>query len=73
MTEEDVKDALDEIRPRLQADGGDVEFVELEGNTVKVKLTGACKGCPMAQVTLKKGIEAVLKESLPELESVESV
>lgn len=73
MTEEEVKSALNEIRPRLQGDGGDVEFVELKGNIVKVKLTGACKGCPMAQMTLKRGIEAVLKKKLPDLEAVESV
>ena len=72
MTEQDVKDALGEIRPRLQADGGDVEFVELKGNVVKVRLTGACKGCPMAQMTLKRGIEQALRQKLPELESVES-
>jgi Fe-S cluster biogenesis protein NfuA len=72
MTEEDVKLALDEVRPGLQADGGDVEFVALEGKTVKVTLTGACRGCPMSQMTLKRGIEAFLKERLPEIESVES-
>lgn len=73
MTDQEVKDILDEIRPRLQADGGDVEFVELVDKVVKVKMTGACKGCPMAQMTLKQGIESYMKEKLPELEAVEAV
>ena len=73
MTEQEVKDVLEEIRPKLQADGGDVEFAELDGNVVKVRLTGSCKGCPMAQMTLKRGIESYLKEKLPEVEAVEGV
>jgi len=73
VTDQEVKDILDEIRPRLQADGGDVEFVELVDKVVKVKMTGACKGCPMAQMTLKQGIESYMKEKLPELEAVEAV
>ena len=68
-----VEDALDKIRPMLQADGGDVEFVELDGNVVKVRLTGACSGCPMAQVTLKRGVEARIKQEVPEVEAVEAV
>ncbi len=68
-----VEDALDKIRPMLQADGGDVEFVELDGNVVKVRLTGACSGCPMAKVTLKRGVEARIKEDVPEVEAVEAV
>ena len=68
-----VEDALDKIRPMLQADGGDVEFVELDGNVVKVRLTGACSGCPMAQVTLKRGVEARIKQDVPEVEAVEAV
>lgn len=68
-----VEAALNEIRPMLQADGGDVELVEIDGNVVKVRLQGACAGCPMAQMTLKNGIERVLKEKIPEIESVESV
>lgn len=71
--EDRVKAALGEIRPRLQADGGDVELVAIEGQTVKVRLTGACKGCPMAQMTLKQGIERLLKQQIPEVEKVESV
>jgi len=71
---ENVKFALDEIRPMLQADGGDVELVEVdEDNVVKVRLTGACGGCPMAKLTLKHGIEKRLKRVVPEVQSVESV
>ena len=71
--EEDVKKALDEVRPSLQADGGDVEFVEIVGDVVKVRLTGACGGCPMATITLKQGIEVHLKKMVPGVASVESV
>jgi len=71
--EEQVKKLLEEIRPRLQADGGDVELVSVEGGTVRVRLQGACAGCPMAQVTLKDGIERYLKEHVPGLEAVEKV
>jgi Fe-S cluster biogenesis protein NfuA len=70
---EKVKAALDKIRPALQADGGDVELVEVIDGTVKVKLKGACGGCPMATITLKKGIERVLKEQIPEVKEVVSV
>ncbi|MFO8049530.1 MAG: NifU family protein [Desulfosudaceae bacterium] len=71
--EEQVKQLLDEIRPRLQADGGDVELVSVEGGLVKVRLQGACSGCPMAQVTLKDGIERFLKDRLEGIEAVEKV
>jgi Fe-S cluster biogenesis protein NfuA len=70
---EKVEKALDKIRPSLQADGGDVEFVEVEDGVVKVRLKGACAGCPMSQMTLKNGIEAILKKEIPEIKSVESV
>jgi len=71
--EEKVKKALEKIRPALQADGGDVELVEVtKDGVVKVKLTGACGGCPMAQMTLKNGIERVLKEEVPQVKKVES-
>jgi len=70
---EQVEKALNEIRPSLQADGGDVEFVEVENGIVKVRLTGACGGCPMSQMTLKQGIERVVKKAVPEVLSVESV
>ncbi len=70
--EEKVKNALEKIRPALQADGGDVELVEVqEDGVVKVRLTGACKGCPMASITLANGIERVLKEEIPEVKKVE--
>ena len=69
-----IKEALEEIRPFLQRDGGDVEFVEYtEGNVVKVKLLGHCAGCPHAQMTIKGGIERILKEKYPEIDSVEAV
>jgi len=70
---EKIQKALDKIKPMLQADGGDVELVEVENGTVKVRLKGACSGCPMSQMTLKNGIERFLKEEIPEIESVESV
>lgn len=70
----DVEKALEEIRPMLQADGGDVELVDIdENNVVKVRLTGACGGCPMAMMTLKQGIERRLKSAVPEVASVEPV
>ena len=69
---EKVQKAIDLIRPSLQADGGDVELVEVTAeNVVKVKLKGACAGCPMAQMTLKNGIEKFLKKEIPEVKSVE--
>lgn len=67
-----VQAVLDKIRPSLQADGGDVELVEVtEQGIVKVRLTGACKGCPMSQMTLKNGIERLLLKEIPELKGVE--
>ncbi|NLY71677.1 MAG: NifU family protein [Clostridiales bacterium] len=72
--EEKIKAALENIRPYLQRDGGDVEFVEYtDENIVKVKLKGTCHGCPHAQMTIKNGIERLLKEQYPEIEAVESV
>jgi Fe-S cluster biogenesis protein NfuA len=70
---ESVQTAIDKIRPMLQRDGGDVELVAVEGGVVKVRLQGACKGCPMSQVTLKNGIERFLKQEVPEVDRVESV
>lgn len=67
-----VQAVLDKIRPQLQADGGDVELVSIEDGLVKVRLQGACAGCPMSQMTLKNGIERVLKQQIPEIKSVES-
>jgi len=68
-----VQAVIDKIRPSLQADGGDVELVSVEDGTVKVRLQGACKGCPMSQMTLKNGIEKILKKEIPEVERVEGV
>ncbi|MFO7727405.1 MAG: NifU family protein [Desulfonatronovibrio sp.] len=69
---EKVQAVLDKIRPSLQADGGDVELVEVtDQGIVKVRLTGACKGCPMSQMTLKNGIERMLLKEIPELKGVE--
>ncbi|MFH0958491.1 MAG: NifU family protein [Pseudomonadota bacterium] len=71
---EEVQAALDTIRPQLQADGGDAEIVEItDEGIVKLRLKGACGGCPMSQMTLKMGIERVLKERVPAVKSVESV
>lgn len=71
--EEQVKQALDKVREHLQSHGGDVAFVELaKNNVVKVKLSGACGGCPMAAQTLKNTVEAFLKKEVPEITAVES-
>ncbi len=71
--EEQVKTVLMGIRPLLQADGGDVELVGIEDGIVKVKLVGACGSCPMATITLRDGIERILKEEVPEVREVVSV
>ena len=68
-----VEEVLDRIRPSLQRDGGDVELVEVNNGTVKVRLTGACGGCPMATMTLKMGIEQLLKKEIPEVKEVVAV
>ena len=73
MLKEKVEAALDKIRPMLQADGGNVEFIEENDGIVKVRLQGACAGCPMSQMTLKNGIERLLKKEIPEVKSVENV
>ena len=67
---EKVAEVLSQIRPALLADGGDVELVDVSEGVVKLRLTGACGGCPMATVTLKQGIEQVLKEQVPEVKEV---
>lgn len=72
MMKEKILVVLNKIRPMLQADGGDVEFVDVEDGVVKVRLKGACAGCPMSQMTLKNGIERLLKQEIPEITSVES-
>ena len=71
---EQVESALEEVRPALQRDGGDVELVEVsDEGVVKVRLTGACHGCPMAAMTLQMGIERYLKQRVPEVKTVEAV
>ena len=71
---EQIEQALDKIRPALQRDGGDIELVDVEENgVVKVRLTGACSGCPMSQMTLKQGVERIVKQLVPEVKTVESV
>jgi Fe-S cluster biogenesis protein NfuA len=71
---ERVENALDSVRPALKADGGDVQLVDVDAEgVVKVKLMGACGGCPMSQMTLKNGIEKILKKNVPEVKIVQSV
>jgi Fe-S cluster biogenesis protein NfuA len=65
-----VEASLARIRPALQADGGDVELINVEEGIVRVKLTGACGGCPMATMTLRNGIERILREDVPEVKEV---
>ncbi len=73
MTKEQIEVVLDKIRPALMNDGGNVELVDVNDGTVEVKLTGACGGCPMAAMTLKMGIEQVLKQEIPEVKEVIAV
>jgi Fe-S cluster biogenesis protein NfuA len=70
---EEVEAVINEIRPLLQGDGGDIELVGIEGGVVKVRLRGACSGCPGAQMTLKMAVERRMKARVPEIERVESV
>lgn len=71
---ERVQSVINEIRPNLQADGGDIELVDItEDNVVQVRLQGACRGCPGAVMTLKMGVERLLKERIPEVKSVENI
>ena len=67
---EEVKNALEEIRPMLQADGGDVKLVEVKDGVVRLKLIGACSGCAMAKMTLRMGIEKKLREKVPQIKGV---
>lgn len=74
MMKEEVEKAIEQIRPNLQMDGGDVQLVEVtEDGVVKVKLLGACGGCPMSQMTLKMGIERRLKQAVPQVKEVVSI
>ena len=70
---EKVEEAIAKIRPSLQMDGGDIELVDIEDNVVKVRLQGACGSCPMSVMTLKMGVERIVKEMVPEVKSVEAV
>jgi Fe-S cluster biogenesis protein NfuA len=70
---EKVEKVLAEVRPHLEADGGNIELIAVEEGVVKVKLIGACGSCPMSQMTLKRGIEARLKAKIPEVKEVVSV
>ncbi len=75
MLKDKVEEALNKVRPSLQADGGDVELIDVDDadGVVKVRLQGSCAGCPMSQMTLKMGIEKILKQNVPEVSRVESV
>lgn len=73
LTEENVNNVLEELRPYLMADGGNVELIDIEGPVVKLKLQGACGSCPSSQMTLKMGIERRLREFIPEIAEVEQV
>ena len=68
-----VKKALEQVRPQLQVDGGDIEYVGFDNGIVKVKLKGACSGCPMSTMTLQWGVENFLKKQIPEVKKVEAV
>ncbi|HUU63344.1 MAG TPA: NifU family protein [Dehalococcoidia bacterium] len=70
---EKIEAAIDRVRPALQADGGDVELIEVKDGVVSVRLTGACGGCPMATMTLKNGIERIIREEVPEVKEVVAV
>lgn len=70
---EKVKEALQELRPQLQADGGDIEFLGFKDGIVEVRLTGACAGCPMSTMTLKMGVEQHLKKKIPEVVEVKAI
>ena len=70
---EKVEAILAQVRPTLQSDGGDVELVDVNEGVVRLKLTGACAGCPMAAMTLRNGIERILKEKIPEVKEVIAV
>ena len=70
VTKERVEAVLARVRPFMQADGGDIELVGVEGNTAQVRLTGMCAGCPSAHMTLHVGIETVLREEIPEFETL---
>lgn len=69
-TKEEIKNKINKIRPFLQNDGGDIEFIDYKEKKVYIKLTGACNNCPMIDITIKEGIETILKEKIPEITEV---
>jgi Fe-S cluster biogenesis protein NfuA len=71
--EERIKKALEQVKPQLQADGGDIEYIGFDEGLVKVKLKGACSGCPMSAMTLQWGVENFLKKQIPEVKKVEAI
>jgi Fe-S cluster biogenesis protein NfuA len=73
LTRDNVENVLDELRPYLMSDGGNVELVEIEGPIVKLRLQGACGSCPSSAMTLRMGIERKLKEEIPEIAEIEQV
>jgi Fe-S cluster biogenesis protein NfuA len=73
FNEENVRARLEEVRPMLQADGGDIEFVAIQGKTVQVRLQGSCSGCAFATLTLQFGVEKSLKKYFPDMDRVENV
>jgi Fe-S cluster biogenesis protein NfuA len=73
VSKAEIARAINDVRPHLQADGGDIELVDVVDNVVKVRLKGACAGCPMSQMTVKWGIESYLKKKMPSVKSVETV
>lgn len=70
---EKIQNLINQVRPLLQQDGGDVEFIDFVNGVVTVRLIGACSGCPMSQITLKDGIEKLLKKEIPEIKFVENI
>jgi Fe-S cluster biogenesis protein NfuA len=73
ITRERIETVLERVRPFMQADGGDIELVDVSGNSAEVKLTGMCAGCPSAHMTLYLGVEAALREEMPEFETLRLV
>jgi len=73
IMKEKVQEIMEKIRPSLQSHGGDAELVDVVDGVVKLRLKGACSGCPMSQMTIKNGIEEIMKKAIPEIKSVESV
>ncbi len=73
LVEKEVREVLEEVRPHLQADGGDIDFVGIEDGVVKVRLKGSCAGCPMSQMTIKWGVENYLKKKIPGIKAVEAI